>query len=359
MAFQVCCGLQYLHERGIYHRDIKPENILQTSDGQYMIGDFGISVVRRRRSTSSTSTALSSSTGILLDDRPLGVGTPLFMAPELLLAERSPVDDDSMFEEDNEPSERATYVAADMWALGVTLLALVFGKWPFESAGAFRLSPDAIVAAAVAKFGTIILRTPLCESHACYAARCAWKDVVAMLLSVDASKRPSASKVRKVSKELLLAGSTSSLCANCGDCFLDGALDAAPAKAASTTKSSTSEDDTNNSTSYHLDGLQITVGPEAVTRSMESGCCCGCVDEHQQQHPPNKNGSNAEFCCSHRGPSGVSSPTITRAPVDEDRSSSSTGTGNDDPLSRNERENHRNATVRRSTIYDSNQNCRW
>ncbi|CUF49717.1 protein kinase, putative, partial [Bodo saltans] len=273
--------------------------------------------------------------------------TPLFMAPELLLAERSPVCGDEMFEEDNEPSERATYIAADMWALGVTLLALVFGKWPFESAGAFRLSPDAVAAAAVAKFETIILRTPSCESHACYAARCAWKDVVAMLLSIDASKRPSASKVRKVSKALLLG---TSLCANCGGCFIDG-VDAASAKAASsatTSSSTTGEDDTNTSTSYHLDRLHVTVGPEAVTRSIESGCG---VDE--QQHSSNKNGSNAEFCCSHRGPSDVSSPTIARAqPVDEDRSSS-TGTGNDDPLSRNERENHRNANVRRSTIYDS------
>ena len=63
----ICQALILCHETGIIHRDIKPENIFVNRNGNYKLGDFGISKI--------------------LDSSPLavastGIGTPPFMAPE-------------------------------------------------------------------------------------------------------------------------------------------------------------------------------------------------------------------------------------------------------------------------------------
>lgn len=42
VATALCQGLQCLHGRGMLHRDIKPANILISTDGTYMIADFGL-----------------------------------------------------------------------------------------------------------------------------------------------------------------------------------------------------------------------------------------------------------------------------------------------------------------------------
>lgn len=59
-------GLEYLHSINILHRDLKPENILFGDDGHYKLSDFGVS----KNVNYSTAKTL--------------VGSPLYMAPELL-----------------------------------------------------------------------------------------------------------------------------------------------------------------------------------------------------------------------------------------------------------------------------------
>ncbi len=49
---QIAKGLSHVHSKGIIHRDLKPANILHTSDGQFKIGDFGLS--RRIQSINTT-----------------------------------------------------------------------------------------------------------------------------------------------------------------------------------------------------------------------------------------------------------------------------------------------------------------
>jgi serine/threonine protein kinase len=234
MAFQVCCGLQYLHERGIYHRDIKPENILQTSDGQYMIGDFGISVARRQRKKRSVPQAAPTrSPGLdTLFDRPdleehdeeasmLGIGTPLFMAPELtvFVARTTPLPDEndnshvtSLMDDGAKQEEEEKLANADMWALGVTIMSLATGRCPIQDPAALIENPEKEANSARACFiETMKMSAAYCCSKECQNSRDVWGHLVAALLSIDATKRPTAAMLRKVSKTL----SNKSLCREC------------------------------------------------------------------------------------------------------------------------------------------------
>ncbi|XP_038125887.1 calcium/calmodulin-dependent protein kinase kinase 1 isoform X2 [Cyprinodon tularosa] len=95
----IILGIEYLHYQKIIHRDIKPSNLLLGDDGHVKIADFGVS------NQFEGNDALLSSTA----------GTPAFMAPETL----------------SEKCKSFSGKALDMWAMGITLYCLVFGKCPF------------------------------------------------------------------------------------------------------------------------------------------------------------------------------------------------------------------------------------
>ncbi|XP_059511209.1 calcium/calmodulin-dependent protein kinase kinase 1 isoform X2 [Stegostoma tigrinum] len=95
----IILGIEYLHYQKIIHRDIKPSNLLLGDDGHIKIADFGVS------NQFEGNDALLSSTA----------GTPAFMAPETL----------------SETRKSFHGKALDVWAIGVTLYCLVFGKCPF------------------------------------------------------------------------------------------------------------------------------------------------------------------------------------------------------------------------------------
>ncbi|OHS98588.1 CAMK family protein kinase [Tritrichomonas foetus] len=95
--FQIASGVCHIHMHNITHRDIKPENIMKFSDGRIAIADFSASVI------------LDNPDGLLEDTD----GTPAFYSPEQCTGK--------------------PYLAkpTDVWACGVSLYILLYGKLPF------------------------------------------------------------------------------------------------------------------------------------------------------------------------------------------------------------------------------------
>uniref|UniRef100_A0A673MSY4 non-specific serine/threonine protein kinase n=1 Tax=Sinocyclocheilus rhinocerous TaxID=307959 RepID=A0A673MSY4_9TELE len=87
-------ALAYLHEIKIIHRDLKAGNILFTSDGDVKLADFGVSAKNTKT----------------LQRRDSFIGTPYWMAPEVVMCETS--------------KDRPYDYKADIWSLGVTLIEL-------------------------------------------------------------------------------------------------------------------------------------------------------------------------------------------------------------------------------------------
>ena len=93
-------GLNYLHLQSITHRDMKPENLLLVStdprDFRIKIADLGFAEKYNKE------------TGL-----DLVLGTPLYMAPELVKQQKY--------------TEKV-----DIWALGVITYQLLCGQTPFD-----------------------------------------------------------------------------------------------------------------------------------------------------------------------------------------------------------------------------------
>lgn len=104
LFLDVCDAVQHAHERAVIHRDIKPANILVTADGHIKLLDFGIA--KRFRDAASEVAATRTTYRLL---------TPEYAAPEQLTG--APVG-----------------IAADVYALGVTLYEMLTGARPYAVA---------------------------------------------------------------------------------------------------------------------------------------------------------------------------------------------------------------------------------
>lgn len=104
IAESVLSGLNYLHQQRIIHRDIKPSNILLDKYGNVKICDFGVSgeVVNSLANTF--------------------VGTQYYMAPERIMG-------------------KPYTVSCDVWSLGLTLLEVALGRFPYHIDNETPLGP--------------------------------------------------------------------------------------------------------------------------------------------------------------------------------------------------------------------------
>jgi len=95
---QVLLGLNYMHQLGRLHRDIKSENILISSDGRAVLADMG------------TATQITPQN----PGRSTMIGTPYWMAPEVVLGE-------------------SYNTKVDIWSLGIVVREMLEGEPPFAN----------------------------------------------------------------------------------------------------------------------------------------------------------------------------------------------------------------------------------
>ena len=105
LMVKVAEAIEYAHGRGVIHRDLKPGNILLDRNGYPRVTDFGLAKKLQGDS------GLTGSGQIM--------GTPSYMPPEQAGGKRGEVGP-----------------AADVYALGATLYALITGRPPFQAATA-------------------------------------------------------------------------------------------------------------------------------------------------------------------------------------------------------------------------------
>ncbi|KAI9490809.1 kinase-like domain-containing protein [Zychaea mexicana] len=169
MFIQILDAVEHMHANGVYHRDIKLENILlkseqdDESDLVCKVADFGLAT-RERLSME------------------FGCGSSTYLAPEHF--------DDSADHEvvsNMNKNDMVPYDAAmsDVWSLGVLLLALLFGRNPWQEATS--LDP----AFAEFKRNPVMLKNQLFEqmSVPCF-------NFLKSCLSLDAADRPSVADMK-------------------------------------------------------------------------------------------------------------------------------------------------------------------
>ena len=118
LGAQMADALSHAHEVGVIHRDLKTANVMVTPGGRVKVLDFGLA----RRELRSDPVSLSADT---LAGPGLVVGTPQYMAPEVLLGGRADA-------------------RSDLWALGIVLHELASGTVPFQGPSVVALC-DAIL----------------------------------------------------------------------------------------------------------------------------------------------------------------------------------------------------------------------
>jgi TolB-like protein/tRNA A-37 threonylcarbamoyl transferase component Bud32 len=96
VGLEVCRAVSAVHGAGLLHRDIKAHNVMQAEDGRIVLMDFGTG--REREADASSDLA----------------GTPLYLAPEVLLGQ-------------------SATVRSDIYSLGVLLYHLVTSSYPVRA----------------------------------------------------------------------------------------------------------------------------------------------------------------------------------------------------------------------------------
>ncbi|NQT34555.1 serine/threonine protein kinase [bacterium] len=99
IAVEILKGLTAVHARGLIHRDLKPDNILMGYDGRVVLADFSLTGFERKSGLTGHGAV---------------IGTPSYMAPELVDGEQASP-------------------GSDLFGVGVILLEMLTGSNPFAA----------------------------------------------------------------------------------------------------------------------------------------------------------------------------------------------------------------------------------
>lgn len=97
IVMQLCAALTYAHKNSVVHRDVKAENVMVTEEGTLKLMDFGLAKVLSHTTHQAT----------------MFVGTPVYMAPEMITGE---------FLDHR----------VDIYAVGIMLFLMFTGRFPFD-----------------------------------------------------------------------------------------------------------------------------------------------------------------------------------------------------------------------------------
>jgi serine/threonine protein kinase len=101
LGVDVASAVQAAHSAGVVHRDIKPANILLGEDGSWKVADFGIARAIDTLGPDMTTPGLL-------------IGTPAYVAPELVAGERPTT-------------------AVDIYAVGAVMYEALAGRKPYDA----------------------------------------------------------------------------------------------------------------------------------------------------------------------------------------------------------------------------------
>jgi serine/threonine-protein kinase len=157
MALDLIAGLEAAHHRGVVHRDVKPANIFFDARGTAKLGDFGVAHLVDLGQTQ---------TGGL-------IGTLAYMSPEQITG--APIS-----------------IAADIYALGVTLFEALTGRLPF-------LGPDFVA--------QHLGEEPPAPSSVAAEVPAAWDPILgAMLIKNPRERMATLAELRRMLEALDLSG---------------------------------------------------------------------------------------------------------------------------------------------------------
>eukprot|EP00760_Papus_ankaliazontas_P007200 PhM_4_TR13304/c0_g1_i1/m.77151 len=161
---QILLALDYLHSNGVVHRDVKAANVLLTTCGSCKLADFGAAAQLDHLARDPHKSRECA-------------GTPLWMAPEVIL-------------------EQGSDWRADIWSLGCTMLEFLTGKPPFAHVGRDNLLGilDHIVTGSADSFEELLciekLQVPVSAECIDFLRCCLQKDPAARRSCSDLLQHP-------------------------------------------------------------------------------------------------------------------------------------------------------------------------
>lgn len=192
----IATALDFVHKQGHVHRDVKPENILFDHNGHAYLSDFGIAKVvaecRKRWPSADIGPGIT-------------LGTPPYMAPEMLLGRRYDG-------------------RADQYSLGVVLFEMLSGSRPFDAATPAALAVqqtqplrrlDAVVPSLPKGMAAVVHRALEPDPEKRFAD-CRTLAREALVLAVKSAPRTTTSPPSKPSSAATAAAPNRLQCPKCG-----------------------------------------------------------------------------------------------------------------------------------------------